>query len=416
MPTAKNHPLFFISAGEPSGDIHAAALVRALRRRFPEARFVAFGGPELQKAGCEVPVLLTHFAVMWFRVLWDIPRMLGYLRRAANFFRREKPDLVILVDYPGFNWHIAKKAKEASIPVCYFMPPQLWGWASWRIKKMKRWVDFCLIPLAFEKKWFDQFCMPAVEMGHPFFSEIRNRKLDDDFLKVIHTEDQERPILLLLPGSRNQEVKGNFSDMKETVKRVLAQFPSVRPMIGAFKESQAQMIRAELVGEGLAWQVFVDKTPELMAECTFALAVSGSVSMELLAHKKPTVIYYRISRFAHWIMRRFIRVKYITLVNLLAVDRLKGEDIFYPEHHKMLPKEPTESDRNLMLFPEYLVDSNQSEAASKPLIEWLRNPQKRLEREAALEDLLRQVDDGSDPLERAAEAIEHFLLTNRRKV
>ena len=403
-------PLFFLSAGEPSGDIHAAELVRALKKRFPTARFVAYGGPEMQKAGCETPVLLTELAVMWFgRVLWHLRTFLRYLRDAKRFFEREKPDLVILVDFPGFNWLIAKRAKAAGVPVCYFMPPQIWSWAQHRVKKMKKYVDFTLSTLPFEEKWFRSHGVNAEYIGHPFFAEVRQKRLDTDFLARLAPDDAQRPILLILPGSRNQEVAVNFADMLDAARRVSGAVSSVRPMIGAFQERQAEQIRARLVKERLDWPVFVGKTPELMAACTCALAVSGSVSMELLARTKPTVIYYRLSRLAHLVMRRYICVKYITLVNLLAADRTDGESLFYDHRTRLLPKEPTERQREISLFPEFLVDSNRSQAAAEPLIEWLTNHDALEHRRKRLAELLQAEDDGTDPIERAAEIIANRI-------
>lgn len=404
--TGEKSPLIFLSAGEPSGDIHAAELVRALKKRFPTARFVAYGGPEMQKAGCETPVLLTELAVMWFgRVLWNLRTFLGYLRDAERFFRREKPDLAILVDFPGFNWHIARRAKAAGVPVCYFMPPQIWSWAQHRVKKMKKYVDFTLSTLLFEEKWLRSHGVNAEYIGHPFFAEVRRKTLDTDFLGTLDADDAQRPILLILPGSRNQEVAVNFADMLDTARRVSAACPSVRPMIGAFNERQAQTIRVRLAKARLNWPVYVGKTPELMAACTCALAVSGSVSMELLARTKPTVIYYRLSRLAHLIMRRYICVKYITLVNLLAADRTPGESLFYDHSTKLIPKEPTERQREISLFPEFLVDSNRSSAAATPLIEWLTNRNALEKRREQLAELLKAEDDGAEALERAAEII-----------
>lgn len=397
-------PLFFLSAGEPSGDLHAADLVRSLRERFPDARFVAYGGPEMKKAGCEVPVLLTELAVMWFgRVLWNLRTFLGYLRDARRFFEREKPDLVILIDFPGFNWLIARRAKAAGIPVCYFMPPQIWGWAQWRIKKMKRYIDLCLCTLPFEDKWLHTHGVNATNIGHPFFASVRSKRLDSVFVDSLRADP--RPILLVLPGSRNQEVSVNFADMLDTVRRVTTAVADVRPMIGAFKESQAETIRGQLRRAGLDYPVYVGRMAELMAACACALAVSGSVSMELLARKKPTVIYYRLGRAAHIVMRRFRRVKYITLVNLLAADANPDESIFYPESVKFIPKEPTERERAVMLFPEFLVDSNRSADAAAPLIEWLTNPDALKKRERELAELLEREDDGADPAARAAAII-----------
>ena len=136
----------FFSVGEPSGDLHGANLVRELRQQDPRIRCVGYGGPRMRQAGCEVHADLTELAVMWFlRAILNLHRFWGLLVQADRYFRHQKPDAVILIDYPGFNWWIARRAKAHGIPVFYYGAPQMWAWASWRIRKMRRLVDLSLI-------------------------------------------------------------------------------------------------------------------------------------------------------------------------------------------------------------------------------------------------------------------------------
>ncbi|MBQ1454690.1 MAG: hypothetical protein IIZ25_02430 [Thermoguttaceae bacterium] len=418
MARVPNRPLFFISAGEPSGDIHAAELVGRLKERFPNARFTAYGGQKLREAGCDTPVLLTELALMWFgRVLMRLPTFIGYLRRAEKFFAEERPDLVIVVDFPGFNWHIARLAKKHGIPVCYFLPPQMWGWGGWRIKKTRKYIDFCLCSLPFEKRWFSDRGVRAEYFGHPFLAEARSKGLDEGFLVGLRRQYADRSLLLLLPGSRDQEVAVNFGDMVKIAQKVTDCLPNVVPVIGAFNEKHAEMVRRRLGRDNLLWPVFVGRAAELMELSRAALAVSGSVSMELLAHKRPTVIYYRVSRLAMFLQRFFRRVKFITLVNIIAADIDAGDETsgtpaespFYGSRQKVIPAEPTDHQRAMMLFPEFLTCRARTQQAAAPLIEYLRWPEERKRQEERLAALLAKVDDGSDPLERAAEVIERFL-------
>lgn len=422
-------PLFFISAGDPSGDVHAAELVGCLRRRFPGARFTAYGGEALQAAGCDTPVLLTDLALMWFgRVLVKLPTFIGYLRQAEEFFVKQRPDLVIVVDFPGFNWHIARLAKKHRIPVCYFFPPQLWGWAAWRIKKVQKYIDFCLCSLPFEESWFNQRGVKAEYIGHPFLAKVRDAKYDESFLTGLRRQYFDRSLLLLLPGSRDQEVAANFDDMVKIAQKVTESLPSVTPVIGAFKERHAEMVRRRLARENLLWPVFVGRTAELMNLSRAALAVSGSVSMELLAHKKPTVIYYRVSRLAMLVQRFVRRVKFITLVNIIAADirvsdvacaaddtSCEAESPFCSDSQLMLPAEPTERQKAMMLFPEILTCRARTDEAAAPLIEYLGSTDARTRREERLAALLAKVDSGDNPSERAAEAIERFLASRSNR-
>lgn len=411
-----NRPLFFISAGDASGDIHAARLVAELRRRSPNARFVSYGGPELEKAGCDNRVSLTALSVMWIgRVLWNLRTFLGYLKSAAEFFKNERPDLVILVDFPGFNWLLAKRAKACGIPVCYFLPPQVWGWGQWRVKKMRRYVDFVLCTLPFEEAWLREHGVDAVNIGHPFFESVRNRSLDKAFLDRFAADGTDergnpRPTLLVLPGSRNQEVADNFMDLIDAVREVKKRAPNVRPAVAAFKESQAETIRENLRRADFPLEVYVGRTPELMSAATAALSVSGSVSMELLAYNVPTVIYYRFSRLAFFVKPFFCRVKFITLVNLLAISAAPDQTPFYAEKQKITPKEPPERDREWMLFPEFISDKNRGREAAAPLIEWFLSPEKLAAAKERLAELLTREDRFERPVQEAAARIEQFLL------
>lgn len=407
---SSNAPLYFFSAGEPSGDQHAARLITELRRRNPNARFVGCGGPAMQAAGCEIIVPLTKVAVMGILpVLWNLRSILNCLRMVQNYLRSEKPDAVILIDFPGFNWRVARQAKSAGIPVIYFMPPQIWAWAQWRVKKMKRLVNHVLCPLEFEAKWFRSKGINVDLIGHPFLEGIRKRQADNIFLADLNEKAAGRKILALLPGSRDQEIRNNIRDQLETLEKVIAQVPNVFPIIAAYKESQAGQIRELLQNKSLQAEVYVGRTQDLMKVADCSLAVSGSVSLELLANACPTVIYYRISRIIAFASRFFLKVKYITLTNLIAADQIEGESPFYPDKIKCHQAELSPHDRDLMVFPEFLTTRNRSSEVADLLIDWLTGANKLTSKRTALEDLLRKVDRIGDPIANAADSIDHFL-------
>ncbi len=412
-------PLFFFSAGEPSGDIHAAELIRELKRRYPNADFIGCGGPEMQKAGCKIVIPLTKLAVMGIgRVLLNLPTFLSYLHQIRNLFRTEKPNAVILVDFPGFNWLVAKRARQFNIPVIYFMPPQLWAWAQYRVKKMKRLVNLVLCCLRFEEKWFRQKQVEVHTIGQPFFEEVRKKKLDSTFIESIRNTAMERqinksaplPLLILLPGSRDQEITNNFNEMLQTVEKIQAKLPHIYPVIAAFKESQGTRIKQILKKHKMEIPVYVGKTSELMSVAHCCLAVSGSVSLELLAYKKPTIIYYRIRPLEHFVFRLFCRVKYITLTNLIAVDRLENETIFYKKYP--IPAEPSDDDKNIMVFPEYLTSRDRSSEVAERLISWFTNQELYQNKVQELENLLHYADQDGEPISNAGRLIEEFLKKN----
>jgi lipid-A-disaccharide synthase len=145
----------FFSAGEPSGDLHGANSIRELRKLDPGVVASGFGGERMRAAGCQLVYPLCDMAVMGLGpVLRSLPRFVGLLRTADQFFGAQRPDAVVLIDYPGFNWWVARKARAHGIPVFYFVPPQIWGWASWRVRKMRRLVDQVLCTLPFEEEWY----------------------------------------------------------------------------------------------------------------------------------------------------------------------------------------------------------------------------------------------------------------------
>jgi len=377
----------FFSVGEPSGDVHAANLIRALKERCPEVEAVGYGGPEMAKAGCRLHTDLTKLAVMWLgRVLLNIHKFWGLVSRADRYFRHHRPDAVVLVDYPGMNWWIAARAKLHGVPVFYYTPPQIWAWARWRVKKMQRYVDHVLCALPFEEEWFRQHGCNATFVGHPFFDEVRRHEYDEQF--IAEQSARQGPLVTILPGSRTQEVKNNLHWLLRAVDRVRRDVPEARFAVAAFKPHQAEMARqmARHRGLGDAVEVHRGRTPELMRLATCAMSVSGSVSLELLYHTKPTVILYWIDRAAYWVQGWFRKVKYITLVNLLSTGELYPADI--------TPYRPDQPDADRVLFPEYLTWEDKSEQIAGHVIEWLRDPGKREARVADLAELKARVAHG----------------------
>lgn len=364
----------FFSAGEPSGDLHGANLIRQLRARAPDLECVGYGGPLMAAAGCDLHADLTALAVMWFlRVLLNIHKFLALAGRADRHFRHHRPDAVVLIDYPGFNWWIARRAKAHGIPVFYYAPPQIWAWAQWRAKKMRRLVDHVLCSLPFEETWFQERGCNAMFVGHPYFDEVRQQQLDQEFLARMQCD--KRPLVTILPGSRTQEVTQNLESFLRAAAVVKARVSNVRFAVAAYKPHQAQFARERIKETGLDIEVYVRKTPELihLAEC--CMAVSGSVSLELLYQKKPTVVLYSINRFAYFMQAKFRRVKYITLVNLLSAKdifverRRRKADEQRPNGPERAPVSLSNGDR--VLFPEFLTSDDKSLEIAAHVIRWL---------------------------------------------
>jgi lipid-A-disaccharide synthase len=156
----------------------------------------------------------------------NLHKFLELVSRADRYFRHHKPDAVVLIDYPGFNWWIARRAKAHGIPVFYYAPPQVWAWARWRVKKMRRLVDHVLCGLAFEAEWFRRHGCNATLVGHPFFDAVRRQQLDEAFLERYRRE--RGPLVVILPGSRTQEVVSNLATFLKAARRSTAKWPGMR--------------------------------------------------------------------------------------------------------------------------------------------------------------------------------------------
>ena len=350
-------------------------------------------GLKLAKAGCELHTDLTKLAVMWFlRVLLNYHKFWLLVQKADRYFRDQKPDAVILVDYPGFNWHIARCAKKRGIPVFYYTPPQIWSWARWRVKKMRQSVDHVLCSLPFEESWFKKRGCNATYVGHPFFDEVQRQPLDSTFMEEQKRLDEEiGPLVTILPGSRTQEVEHNLNWFLMTAEKVKKRLDRVRFAVAAFRPHQAELAQKLIAERGLACEVHVGKTSELMASARCCMACSGSVSLELLHYERPTVILYWITRLSYSVQKRFRWVKYITLVNMLSAggidigdlvddnraapkkERLSRRELKRRVSEGLKPFDPAQPDADLVLFPEYLTSEDKTEQLASHVIEWFED-------------------------------------------
>jgi lipid-A-disaccharide synthase len=336
----------FISAGEPSGDLHGANLIRELRRRRPDIECVGYGGPHMAAAGGRLLYPLTQLAVMWFlRVLANIHVFLGLVSKADRYFRHQRPDAVVLIDYPGMHWWLARRAHFHGIPVFYFVPPQLWAWAGWRVKKMQRFVDHVLCSLPFEPAWYAARGVHAEYVGHPYFDELPEQTTDASFL----AEQRARPgkVIALLPGSRTQEVERNLDTLLGAAERIHAARPDTRFLVACYKEGHRELVAARLTQTRAPIEAHVGRTTEIIQLAHSCAAVSGSVGLELLYHRKPAVVVYRVGPVFFRLGQLFTTCRFMSLVNLLADDAV---------------------------YPEYPTTRCEAEAVGGHILNWLNEP------------------------------------------
>lgn len=294
----------FVIAGEASGDMHGANLLRAIKSLAPNAQFEGFGGDRMKAEGMKILRPLDKLSFMGFI---EIIQNLGTVRENFKICKQSltenKPDAIILIDYPGFNLRMAKWAKQRGIRVFYYISPQVWAWKENRVKQMKKNIDRLMVILPFEKEFFAKHGMDVDFVGHPLIDEIeaRNQRFD------IRKEN----VIALLPGSREQEIKHILPEML----KLQDVFPEYHFMIGKAPGRTAAFYRSRFnLGKV---DVFEDGTYKLLSRAKVALVASGTATLETGLLKVPQVVCYKASGISVRIARSLIKVPYISLVNLI---------------------------------------------------------------------------------------------------
>lgn len=381
----------FFSAGEPSGDQHAAHLIKELKTRHERIEVEGFGGPEMQSQGCHLLFELTQLAVIGFlRVVPMLAKFRRLVIKAEKHFANSPPDAVVVVDFPGFNFWIARAAKKQGIPVYYYMPPQLWAWAPWRIRRIRKWVDHVICALPFEYDWYAKRNVKATWVGHPFYDDVASRVMDESLVNELKSHAEEQRLLAVLPGSRDHEVERNFPVMLEAIRQVIEKTSNVRWVVGCYREEHAELcqkLQTDLkVDADMTY--FVDKTSEVIEAAEACFMVSGSISLELLARETPGIVLYRVPVIGNMAASVLMTCKYITLTNLIAETDVMPEFISCGN--------PSKDIRNMAI----------------QLIEWCEKPESlRQRREAMTELAATAAIPGAT--ERTAELILNELLVDR---
>lgn len=327
----------FISAGEPSGDLHGSNLIGSLKQLDSNIAFSGLGGDRMIAAGITPLVHVKDLSVVGLLKVaerfFDLSHYLDLVRR---HFKKNRPDVVVLIDFPGFNWWVAARAKEFKIPVIYFVPPQLWAWGGWRVAKMKKLVDKVLCNFEFEKQWFHARGVDADLVGHPYFDELMNRKIETGLVNAIKSKGS--PVIGILPGSRSQELHQNLGSQLQAAKLINKKFPSAQFHVACLHQRHADLVWEKMRNaslENIPINIHSGTTKEIICASDCTISVSGSVSLELLQAAVPSAILYQASRpmivLAKWLMK----CRFISLPNLIA------DKEFFPEFvsHKPLGTE-----------------------------------------------------------------------------
>jgi lipid-A-disaccharide synthase len=301
-------PRVFVSAGEPSGDHHAARVVAALREQAPGAVVEAFGGPALAEAGATIRFPMARYTVMGFlEAVGKIPAHLALLRRLEADCRAGRYDLVILVDYPGFNLRLADLAHRAGLRTLYYIAPQLWAWRPGRARRMARAVDRLAVILPFEPEFFGRLGLEAEFVGHPLAERVWPGREE---ARAALDLDPGARVLALFPGSRDQEIGRIWPAFREAATDLLRAGDCDRVLVAGTSDGHYP-------GAG-SLEVCRDRAAELLAAADAALVKSGTTTLEAAMTGTPMVVAYRVHPVTAAIARRVIRVPWISLVNLVA--------------------------------------------------------------------------------------------------
>ncbi|HEU0054695.1 MAG TPA: lipid-A-disaccharide synthase [Longimicrobium sp.] len=310
--------MIFISAGEESGDLHGAALASALRDQFPDARLLGLGGGRMRAAGVELMADLRELAVMGFvEVIRHLPFFVDLRKRVFAALEAERVDLVIPIDYPGFNLRLAKHAKGRGIPVLYYIAPQVWAWHKSRVRDLARDADEVAVVLPFEEAFLRTAGVNARFVGHPLLDRAP-LELSREAWARAKGLDPARPILGLFPGSRAQEVRRHLELFSDAAKLVAEARPDAQPVIGV----PGGIDRA--VYAGARWPL-VESAGGLLEYATAALVKSGTTTLEAGIAMTPLVVVYQMAPLSYALARRVVKVPHIALANLIAERRVAPE-------------------------------------------------------------------------------------------
>lgn len=298
---------YYIIAGEASGDLHGSNLIRALHANDTNADVRCWGGDRMQAAGA---TLVKHYRELAFMGFVEVLMHLRTIFRNIDFCKKDilayKPDVLVLIDYPGFNMRIAEWAKKQGVKVVYYISPQVWAWKENRVEKIKRDVDKMLVILPFEVDFYNKWNYKVSYVGHPLVEVVSHEKNDVPVQLI-----SARPIIALLPGSRAQEIKVKLPAMLEIVEY----FPDYQFVV-AQAPSQPESLYKEVIGNKNVMLV-KDQTYNLLKQAKAALVTSGTATLETALFGIAQVVCYKGNPVSYWLATKLVKVKYISLVNLI---------------------------------------------------------------------------------------------------
>jgi len=312
-----------IIAGEASGDMHGARLVRAIKKRSPDAFVFGVGAHAMQDEGTRIIIDSRQLSVVGLTEviskLRTIYQAMGSVKKAL---KRLRPDLLILIDFPDFNFRVAAAARKLKIPVLYYISPQIWAWRQKRVKQIKRLVDHMAVIFPFEAAFYRKHRVPVTFVGHPLLDRIPPPSAHES-----KRSDVKNPVIGLLPGSREKEVTTLLPVMLQAAQQIYHSLPSAEFLVScstSIEEDLLKDIFRQHAGS-LALTIVKGPVEPIFKESCILVGASGTVTLEAALYGTPTIIVYKVSPLSYWLGKRLIKVDYIGIVNLIAKKRLMPE-------------------------------------------------------------------------------------------
>lgn len=334
-----------IIAGEASGDMHGAKLAESLYAQDDQLKLFGIGGERMRSAGVRIEFDARRLAVVGItEVFAKLPQILKGMRTAKRLIVERRPDLLILIDFPDFNLHLAAFAKKHAVPVLYYVSPQIWAWRQGRVKKIKRIVDHMAVILPFEETFYRQHKIPATFVGHPLMDQYASLP---DHHALSSTESNLT--IGLMPGSRDSEV-GKLLPVMLQAAELIRQRKNVRFLVSQAPSTSSGLVRRLTDGLDFEVSIFKDPTDLLLRQATLVIVASGTATLEAAIHETPMIIVYRVSPLSYRLGKALIKVPHIGLVNLIAGKRAVPELI----QHEASPEEIARQALTLLTDPDKL--------------------------------------------------------------
>ncbi|TCK01420.1 lipid-A-disaccharide synthase [Volucribacter psittacicida] len=391
MEKNKDYPLIGLVAGEISGDILGAGLIRALKIIYPNARFIGIAGPRMQAEGCQSLVEMEDIAVMGLsEVVKHLPRLLKIRRFIIQQMLQQRPDVFIGIDAPDFNLTVELKLKQQGIKTLHYVSPSVWAWRQKRIHKIAQATHQVLALLPFEKAFYDKFDVPCRFIGHTMADSIALKPSRDEACELLQLDPQQR-YMAILPGSRRTELEFLSEPFLQTAQKLKQQFPDLQflvPFTSPARRQQFEQIKAKVAPEldlillnGYARQAMI------IAQAT--LLASGTAALEAMLCKSPMVVAYRMKATTYQLAKRLVKTPYISLPNLLANEMLVPE----------LIQQDCTPDNLAQQLGELFADNEQAQQKRNQLIQRFTDLHQFIQRDAdkqaaeAVQQILEQEND-----------------------